>query len=89
MKNNLMRTLPCLAMLVAATFFAACGSANSSDPIEAVSEQVDDVVEQVEASAPEQESLYDRLGGICSIAVVTGDVMERVLINETIEANPA
>ncbi len=35
-----------------------------------------------------QESLYDRLGGVSSIAAVADDIVERVLANETIEANP-
>ena len=35
-----------------------------------------------------QESLYDRLGGVYSIAAVADDIVERVLPNEIIEANP-
>ncbi len=41
------------------------------------------------AVAVAQESLYDRLGGVYSIAAVADDIVERVLANETIEANPA
>ena len=36
-----------------------------------------------------QESLYDRLGGVYAIAAVADDIVERVLGNEIIEANPA
>ena len=34
-------------------------------------------------------SLYDRLGGVYSIAVVVDDFIERVLVNETLNANGA
>ena len=40
-------------------------------------------------TASAQESLYDRLGGVYSIAAVADDIIERVLANEIIEANPA
>ena len=40
-------------------------------------------------SAVAQESLYDRLGGVYNIAAVVDDVIERILVNEILEANPA
>ena len=35
------------------------------------------------------KSLYDRLGGAYPIAVVVDDFIERLLVNETLNANPA
>lgn len=40
------------------------------------------------AQAP-QTSLYDRLGGVYSIATVVDDFIERLLVNSTLNANPA
>ncbi|MBI2189035.1 MAG: group 1 truncated hemoglobin [Acidobacteria bacterium] len=40
------------------------------------------------AQAPEK-SLYDRLGGVYSIATVVDDFIERLLVNSTLNANPA
>jgi len=40
------------------------------------------------ASAP-QKSLYDRLGGVYPISVVVDDFIERLLVNDTLNANPA
>ncbi len=34
-------------------------------------------------------SLYERLGGVYNIAVVVDDFIERLLVNETLNANPA
>jgi hemoglobin len=34
-------------------------------------------------------SLYDRLGGVYPIAVVVDDFIERLLVNDTLNANPA
>ena len=36
-----------------------------------------------------QPSLYDRLGGVYSIATVVDDFIERLLVNATLNANPA
>ena len=41
------------------------------------------------AASAQEESLYDRLGGVYAIAAVADDIVERVLANEIIEANPA
>jgi hemoglobin len=41
-------------------------------------------------AAPEQpKSLYDRLGGVYNIATVVDDFIERLLVNDTLNANPA
>lgn len=39
--------------------------------------------------APAAKSLYDRLGGVYSIATVVDDFIERLLVNDTLNANPA
>jgi hemoglobin len=41
------------------------------------------------ASKAESKSLYDRLGGAYPIAVVVDDFIERLLVNETLNVNPA
>ena len=41
------------------------------------------------AASPTSKSLYDRLGGAYPIAVVVDDFIERLLINDTLNANPA
>jgi hemoglobin len=41
------------------------------------------------ASSPATKSLYDRLGGAYPIAVVVDDFIERLLVNDTLNANPA
>jgi hemoglobin len=44
--------------------------------------------EAASASAA-QRSLYERLGGVYSIATVVDDFIERLLVNATLNANPA
>ena len=41
------------------------------------------------AAQPATKSLFDRLGGVYSIATVVDDFIERLLVNETLNANPA
>ncbi len=36
-----------------------------------------------------EPSLYDRLGGVYSIATVVDDFIDRLLVNDTLNANPA
>ncbi len=36
-----------------------------------------------------EKSLYDRLGGAYPIAVVVDDFIDRLLVNDTLNANPA
>lgn len=38
---------------------------------------------------PESKALYDRLGGVYPIATVVDDFIERLLVNKTLNANPA
>lgn len=37
----------------------------------------------------EQKSLYDRLGGVYAIATVVDEFIDRLLVNSTLNANPA
>jgi hemoglobin len=39
--------------------------------------------------APAKKSLYDRLGGAYPISMVVDDFIERLLVNKTLNANPA
>jgi hemoglobin len=43
----------------------------------------------VPALAQEKPSLYDRLGGVYAIATVVDDFIERLLVNDVLNANPA
>ncbi len=47
------------------------------------------VVESLPAAQPATKSLYERLGGVYSIATVVDDFIERLLVNDTLNANPA
>lgn len=40
-------------------------------------------------ATPAQPSLYDRLGGLKGITVVVDDFIDRLLVNETLNKNPA
>jgi hemoglobin len=44
---------------------------------------------RLSAVQPEAKSLYDRLGGVYNIATVVDDFIERLLIDDTLNANPA
>ena len=41
------------------------------------------------AEEKETPSLYDRLGGVYAIATVVDDFIERILVNDVVNANPA
>lgn len=41
------------------------------------------------AQGAAKKPLYDRLGGVYSIATVVDDFIERLLVNDTLNANPA
>src|SRR5687768_8031082 len=43
---------------------------------------------QNKAQAPERPSLYDRLGGIYNIATVVDDLIDRVMTDPRLNANP-
>jgi hemoglobin len=47
------------------------------------------VMTQPAAAQVTQPSLYERLGGVYSIATVVDDFIERLLVNATLNANPA
>jgi len=47
------------------------------------------IAAQTKAPAEQPQSLYDRLGGVYSIATVVDDFIERLLVNDTLDANPA
>jgi hemoglobin len=47
------------------------------------------IAAQTKAPAQQPKSLYDRLGGVYSIATVVDDFIERLLVNDTLNANPA
>jgi len=47
------------------------------------------VVVTSRAAVAQEKPLYDRLGGVYSIATVVDDFIERLLVNETLNANPA
>jgi hemoglobin len=41
------------------------------------------------STAAPQKSLYERLGGVYAISAVVDDFIERLLVNDTLNANPA
>ena len=43
---------------------------------------------QEQSPGPKEKSLYDRLGGAYAIAVVCDDFLDRVFVNDTLNANP-
>ena len=47
------------------------------------------VLAQAPLASPAARSLYDRLGGAYAIATVVDDFVERLLVNGTLNANPA
>jgi hemoglobin len=44
---------------------------------------------QAQGAGKPQATLYDRLGGAYAIATVVDDFIERLLVNDTLNANPA
>jgi len=47
------------------------------------------IAAQTKAAAEQPKSLYERLGGVYSIATVVDDFIERLLVDDTLNANPA
>ncbi len=45
--------------------------------------------EEAQAQQVSEPSLYDRLGGVYNIATVVDDFIERLLVNDILNANPA
>ncbi len=62
-------------MVVAITLFAVCALVGKS-------------ISAQEKAVEKEKSLYDRLGGVYSIATVVDDFIERLLINDVLNANP-
>ncbi|MCH9031240.1 MAG: group 1 truncated hemoglobin [candidate division Zixibacteria bacterium] len=63
------------------------GSALS--PLTALAQEDSTVQTQEDSTTPAQTpSLYDRLGGVYSIATVVDDFVERLLVNDVLNANP-
>ena len=73
-----------IALLLAAVSLSACGEEGETPapPSPAATEPA--VTEETTEPA-----LYERLGGVYSIAAVVDDFIERLLINDTLNANPA
>ena len=46
------------------------------------------MVQQDDGQAPVRPSLYDRLGGLYNIAVVVDDLIDRVMVDPRLNANP-
>ncbi len=44
---------------------------------------------QAQAQPPQEKPLYERLGGVYPIAVVVDDFIERLLVDDVLNANPA
>ncbi len=47
------------------------------------------IAAQAKAAVEQPKALYDRLGGVYNIATVVDDFIERLLVNDTLNANPA
>ena len=62
-----------------AVFSFGCGPAQTTEQL----------TEEVQAQEVSEPSLYDRLGGVYNIATVVDDFLERLFVNETLNANPA
>ena len=73
-----------IALLPAAVSLSGCGEAGETPASSSPPAKEAAVTE--EATEP---ALYERLGGVYSIAAVVDDFIERLLINDTLNANPA
>jgi len=71
--------------LLLAVLVSACSDPNTSAPIALAQEEQT----QETTSTPDSTSLYMRLGGIYPIASVVDDFIERLLVNDILNANPA
>jgi hemoglobin len=72
--------------LLAVTVLAAAALAGSE---EKPASQAAKSAAPAAVASPAAKSLYDRLGGSYPIAVVVDDFIERLLVNDTLNANPA
>lgn len=71
-----------LALLLAVTFAAPVAIARGQSPS-------GPAAHPATAASPAAKSLYARLGGVYPISVVVDDFIERLLVNDTLNANPA
>ncbi len=71
--------------LLLVVLFSACSNSGTPDSTApAQEEQAQDTT-----STPDTTSLYARLGGIYPIAAVVDDFIDRLLVNDVLNANPA
>ena len=75
-----MRYLMCLIGIVS---LVACNGGSNGDSAS------DSVATQQSTEQEEQESLYDRLGGLAPISVVVSDFIDALVPDEVLNANPA
>jgi hemoglobin len=81
-----MKTHACLlAFMLTAPVLLVVLAGESQTP----AAQAQPVVAAAAASAVPQRGLYDRLGGVYPISVVVDDFIERLLVDDTLNANPA
>ena len=73
-----------IALLLAAVSLSGCGEEGETPAPPSPPAKEPAVTEQTTEPA-----LYERLGGVYSIAAVVDDFIERLLINDTLNANPA
>ncbi len=73
-----------LGLLLVALCSACSNSSTSDSTAPAQEEQTQDT-----SATQDSTSLYARLGGIYPIAAVVDDFIERLLVNDTLNANPA
>ena len=78
-----------LALLfgIGVSTLACGGSAPSSDTV--TPPTTEETTPAPAPAAAQEESLYDRLGGVYSIVVVVDDFIDRLLVNDTLNANAA
>ncbi|HZY03256.1 MAG TPA: group 1 truncated hemoglobin [Anaeromyxobacteraceae bacterium] len=74
-----------LALLVAVTFIAPAAVARAQSS----SGPAGRPATPPTAASPAAKSLYARLGGVYPISVVVDDFIERLFVNDTLNANPA
>lgn len=87
MEKKVSRTLlgiALVALLLAAVSLSGCGEEGETPAPPSPPAKETAVTEETT-----QPALYERLGGVYSIAAVVDDFIERLLINDTLNANPA
>jgi hemoglobin len=74
------------ALLLAVTFTALATVARAQSPSGSTAARP---AAPATAASPAAKSLYARLGGVYPISMVVDDFIERLLVNDTLNANPA